>query len=307
MLAKESFDGNYQMYTCRGDKERTMYITEYLEKVKPYLIALIDEKKTPSHKLQIVIAINLIHLTKSDRIIFYVKSKNIECHLSDNSEDILNQLIDSFLEYFHDKLMICRTDSSYAFESVEELSIRFHKIDLRRGSSYVPIPDWLEAKKATINPKNKNDNFCFAYAAAIAIYHKNLNRISNKLIEYVEKLDWNGIDFPASTPDYKRFEKNNEDIALNILYVPSDNEIIDVYPEYISKFNFTRKNQIVILKISDGSEKWHILALKSEQEENGDCMKPTKSLSRLMTDISSNAQENYYCLDVFIHLDVNQL
>ena len=307
MLAKESFDGNYQMYTCRGNTERTMYTAEYLEKVKPYLIALIDEKKTPSHKLQIVIAINLIHLTKSDRIIFYVKSKNIECHLSDNSEDILNQLIDSFLEYFHDKLMICRTDSSYAFESVEELSIRFHKIDLRRGSSYVPIPDWLEAKKATINPKNKNDNFCFAYAAAIAIYHKNLNRISNKLIEYVEKLDWNGIDFPASTPDYKRFEKNNEDIALNILYVPSDNEIIDVYPEYISKFNFTRKNQIVILKISDGSEKWHILALKSEQEENGDCMKPTKSLSRLMTDISSNAQENYYCLDVFIHLDVNQL
>ena len=307
MLAKESFDGNYQMYTCRGDKERTMYITEYLEKVKPYLIALIDEKKTPSHKIKLVIAINLIHLTKSDRIIFYVKSKNIECHLSDNSEDILNQLIDSFLEYFHDKLMICRTDSSYAFESVEELSIRFHKIDLRRGSSYVPIPDWLEAKKATINPKNKNDNFCFAYAAAIAIYHKNLNRISNKLIEYVEKLDWNGIDFPASTPDYKRFEKNNEDIALDILYVPSDNEIIDVYPEYISKFNFTRKNQIVILKISDGSEKWHILALKSEQEENGDCMKPTKSLSRLMTDISSNAQENYYCLDVFIHLDVNQL
>ena len=33
------------MYTCREDKERTMYITEYLEKIKPYLIALIDEKK----------------------------------------------------------------------------------------------------------------------------------------------------------------------------------------------------------------------------------------------------------------------
>ena len=32
VLAKESFDGNYQMYTCRGDKERTMYINEYLEK-----------------------------------------------------------------------------------------------------------------------------------------------------------------------------------------------------------------------------------------------------------------------------------
>ena len=87
MLAKESFDGNHQMCTCRGEKERNMYITEHLEKVKPYLIALIDEKKTSSHKIQLVIAISLIHLTKSDRITFYVKSKNIECHLSDNSED----------------------------------------------------------------------------------------------------------------------------------------------------------------------------------------------------------------------------
>ena len=29
ILAKESFDGNYQMYSCRGDKERNMYITVY--------------------------------------------------------------------------------------------------------------------------------------------------------------------------------------------------------------------------------------------------------------------------------------
>ena len=125
MLAKESFDGNHQMYTCRGDRERNMYITEHLEKVKPSLIALIDEKKTSSHKIQLVIAINLNHLTKSDRITFYVKSKNIECHLSDNSK-ILNGLSDSLLEYFDDRLMIYRTDSSYTFESVEELSIRFY-------------------------------------------------------------------------------------------------------------------------------------------------------------------------------------
>ena len=68
VLAKESFDGNYQMYTCRGNKERTMYIKEYLQKVKPHFIALIDEKKTFSHKIQLAIANNLIHLTKSDRI-----------------------------------------------------------------------------------------------------------------------------------------------------------------------------------------------------------------------------------------------
>ena len=45
IFAKESFDGNYQMYTCRGAKERTMSTKQYLRKIKPYLIVLIDDKK----------------------------------------------------------------------------------------------------------------------------------------------------------------------------------------------------------------------------------------------------------------------
>ena len=307
ILTKESFDSNYQMYTRRGDKERNMSIKEYLEKIKPYLIALIDEKKTTSHKIQLDIAINLVHLSKSDRITFYVKSKNIVCLPSDDSEDILNQLIESLLEYFEDKLMICRTDSSYVFESIERFSIHFHKIDFRR---LIPIPYWIDVKKAVVNPKNKNDNFCFVYATTIAIYHKeigkNPDRISSKLLEHAYKLDWNGIDFPASTPDYKRFEKFNEDIALNILYVPFadederefDDVSIDIRPEYISKFSYTRKIQVVLLKISDG-DKWHFLALKSDKEENSDCMKPTKSFSKLMRDISSSSHGNYYCFGCF--------
>ena len=127
VLAKESFDGNYQMYTCRGDKERNMYINEYLEKIKPYLIVLINEKKTSSHKIQLDIATNLIHSTESDRITFYLKSKNIVCLPSDDSEDILNQLIDSLLEYFDDELMVCRTDTSYVFDSIEGLVFIFIK------------------------------------------------------------------------------------------------------------------------------------------------------------------------------------
>ena len=172
--------------------------------------------------MQLDIAINLIYLTSSNRITFYVKSKNIECYPSSNSEEILNQLFDSFLKYFNDKFLICRTDSSYAFESVEGLSIHFHKIDLKRTGSHIPTPKWLKNKIATTNPKNMNDNYCFAYAATIAIFHK---------------------------------------------------------------------------EIGDG-DRWHFLALKSEQEQNIDCMKPTKSFSKLMRDIS-NSHENYYCFGCF--------
>ena len=62
------------MYSGGGDKDRYLHITEYLDKIKPFLIALIDEKKnSSSQKMQLVISINLTHLTKSDRITFYVK------------------------------------------------------------------------------------------------------------------------------------------------------------------------------------------------------------------------------------------
>ena len=102
----------------------------YLDKVRPYLIALIDEKKITDQKIQLDIAINLRRITKNDRITFYIKSKNIVCLLSGNSEDLLEQLINSLLKYYGDKLLICRTESSYLCESVEGLSIHFHKIDL---------------------------------------------------------------------------------------------------------------------------------------------------------------------------------
>ena len=64
ILLKESSGGNYQMYSSRGDKDRNMYITEHLDEIIPHLIALIDEKrKSSSHKIQLDISVNLIHLT----------------------------------------------------------------------------------------------------------------------------------------------------------------------------------------------------------------------------------------------------
>ena len=51
------------MYTCRDDKDRDMNIDIYLDKVRPYLIDLIDEKKLSDQNIQLDIAINLGHIT----------------------------------------------------------------------------------------------------------------------------------------------------------------------------------------------------------------------------------------------------
>ena len=102
-----------------------------------------------------------------------------------------------------------------------------------------------------------------------------------------------GIGFPEGIKERKRFEKNNEIIALNILQVPHD-EIIIIHA-YESEYNHTHKNQVVLLMVTD-IEKWHYTALKSEPTEDG-FIRPAKSLSRLFRGITSNLDGDFYCLN----------
>ena len=108
-------------------------------------------------------------------------------------------------------------DSKFVFDEVIHMNIDFHRLNLTRGSSSLPLPDWLTKKKTIINPKN-SDMECFKWAAiADSRWEEtgnNFERIS-KLRRYEDDFDWSGVKFPASFRDIKRFESRNE-ITINI-------------------------------------------------------------------------------------------
>ena len=98
--------------------------------------------------------------------------------------------------------------------------------------------------------------------------------------------------------DWQKFERNNKDIALNILSVPSNTEKIDLI--YKSKHNCSRKNQVVLLMITDNNQEdtpdeWHYIALKSEITDDG-YKKPINSISKLFKGITLNNNGDFYCL-----------
>ena len=134
----------------------------------------------------------------------------------------------------------------------------------------------MKDKKSTINPKN-NDDKCFQYAVTVALnlgkIKKDPQRVS-KIKPFIEKYNWEDIDS-------KKFECNNE-VALNILYVPYNTKKINI--AYKSKNNLTQEKQIILLMINDG-QKWHYLVVKN--------------LSRLLRGITSNHKEDFYCLNCF--------
>ena len=66
-------------------------------------------------------------------------------------------------------------------------------------------------------------------------------RIS-KLKPYINQYNWKDIKFPSDKEDWKKFEQNNKEVALNILFVPYNKKEIE--PAHTSKHNYKRKNKL---------------------------------------------------------------
>ena len=52
-----------------------------------------------------------------------------------------------------------------------------------------------------------------------------------KIKPFINKYSWEGINFPSVKDDWKRFEKNNVKIAINILYAKKEKK----YSAYVSE------------------------------------------------------------------------
>ena len=63
--------------------------------------------------------------------------------------------------------------SEFVYDSVDVLYYNLNKVSLSRGGSYIDSPKWLKNKKATINPKNKDDK-CFQYALTVALNYEQI-------------------------------------------------------------------------------------------------------------------------------------
>ena len=141
----------------------------------------------------------------------------------------------------------------------------------------------MDKKKATINPKNK-DNECFKYAITAALNYCEIDTYSEKIsaLKPFSNYNWKDIDIPSYSQDWKKFERNNKTIALNILFVPYNTN--QIRPAYISKCNHKCDNKVNLLTITDNNN-WHYLSIKN--------------VPKLLRRITSNHNGYFYCLNCF--------
>ena len=99
-----------------------------------------------------------------------------------------------------------------------------------------------------------------------------------KIKPFINKYNWEGINFPLEKNDWKKFEKDNVTVALNVLYAKREK----IYSAYVFKNNSNCEKQVILFMISNGEKLWHYL--------------PVKKLSTLLRGITSKHHGDFYCL-----------
>ena len=74
---------------------------------------------------------------------------------------------------------------------------------------------------------------------------------------FINKYNWEEINFSSEKDDWKKFGKTNVTIALNVLCAKNEK----VHPAYVLKHYSNREKQVLLLMIANG-ERWHYLAVK---------------------------------------------
>ena len=113
---------------------------------------IINLQRSNTWKIQLTIASNFISSKDADEErVIHSKSDNIEFMSYDNVNEVVHKLFESLLSVYQIGLETSMRRSDFIFDSVQLLYYKCHKINFKRGGSYIDSTDWIKKK-------NNNNN-----------------------------------------------------------------------------------------------------------------------------------------------------
>ena len=188
----------------------------FFNRIRRFLINLLKkESRTGAVRAQTT---TWIRFSKDDELVeLAFNSRMMNVYNLSDMDEIMNEMITHMRGQIENPALL---NSRFVFDEVLYIDVDFHQLNLTRGSSYLPLPEWLAHKKAIINPPNE-DQECFKWAVIAASrweeIDKDPQRIS-KLKRFEADFDLSGIGFPVSIKDIKKFELKNQ-VSINLLVI----------------------------------------------------------------------------------------
>ena len=147
ILVKSGYNNNYIQYESKGDKILTL--KEYLALIGQYLRELINDYKNKGEwKLQLIAEINFISLKpgSDETRVMHTKSDNEEIMTGSDTDEIIEELFESFLQRYEQNLEEKRKVQILNLMVLIFCIMIFNKISLNRwiGGSYIDCPKWIK-------------------------------------------------------------------------------------------------------------------------------------------------------------------
>ena len=126
-------------------------VEEYLNKIRPYLKDIINNlKKSDTWKIQLATRVNFISSRDNDEEhVIYSKSDKIEIKINDKADEVIKKFFKSLLNRYQIKLGTSKRGSDFIFDCVHLLYYKCHKINFKRGGSYIDYLDSMKKQKSS--------------------------------------------------------------------------------------------------------------------------------------------------------------
>ena len=136
-------------------------------------------------------------------------------------KDLLGKIIRGIIEKIN---IYQQNGSGWYFKEVIQLEIHTVEFKPLKGSSYIPLPDWIMRKKAIVSIRNK-DSKCFLWSILRYLHprEKNDSRLKD-LEQYENELKIpKGFKFPIKVGDITKFENANPKLpGINVFSVTTN-------------------------------------------------------------------------------------
>lgn len=214
----------------------------------------------------------------------------VEVFSGSNIAEIIER---AFIKLLSEEEAYTSRGSGFTLESIDGLLLAVYKYTPMGGSSYIPLPAYIEGKRGTINPQNV-DQQCFKWAIlAKHVTGENKFRIGENYKQHDDKYNFNGISFPTPLSDVKKFEYNNPTVSVNVYGLDKKFQPPRKYPTY----------EVYPLRVVD-EEKADHFDLLLVANESGSHYVYISNLSRLIRSQKTGHKESVvFCKRCFTSFD----
>ena len=163
---EQAFNGAYRSYRIGGKPK--MDVDTFFNRIRKKLIELIQRelKTRTSVRIQMTAWIRFVRADKNvqERVELAFNSLMTSVYQGSELDQVVGGMIDNMKFQIENPALL---NSRFFFDEVLYLDINFPQLNLTRGSSFLPLPDWIARKGATVNPHN-NEEECFKLSVIAA-------------------------------------------------------------------------------------------------------------------------------------------